>query len=341
MPDVTSGYAFGSIPDSLMPLVTTGYKALAARAIQGVEAWYSTLSPETRERVSGKLAALDLSGAKLALKLSAPSSTSGRTLFVAKGGAVEQMTVASGLLENVVGTATEELSALAATGNVAGINLSALDNLFFSLDYGTFNQQTPLSVEWSVQRAVSIAVSYYAANGGQEFVQQLGALSRLNQIKIVQPPLHVSKQINYTPDRKLSRITFNVDNKTPALLNITFGLRLLYLAASSVLALPGGDGAELRKKLSEVAAAHGLSPIVVEPYMADELIAKTVAAQLDNVSQHKGVEMLIANTPGMPPKWITQFLLAAVLDTIMTGKTALIERDKPYSYAIGLAELVG
>lgn len=329
-----------SVLEPLMPLVIAGYESLAARAIRGIEAWYSTLSPESRTHVSGKLASLNLVDTEPASKLYGQSPTSGHTLYVVTGNGEQRRTIASGLLEKVIYTATKELSALVVTGNVAGINLSTLNNLFLSLNYGTFNPQTP-TVAQSVQIAVSTAISYYTANGGQEFVQQLYALSKLNQILIVSPPVNVSKQLDYTPDGRLLCIAFRMDNKTPALLNIIFGLRLLYLAASSVLALPSRDGAELREKLSEVAAAHGLSPGITESHVAEDLTLDTIATQLERVSLHKGIEMLIADTPDMPTKWRTLFLLANVLDTIRTGKAALNDSDKPYSDAIGLAELVG
>ncbi len=328
--------------EPLMPLVSAGYKSLAARAIKGVEAWYSALSPETHALVSGKLASLNFAAAKPVPKLYAPSQTSGHTLYVAAGGVIQQRTVSAGnsLLEDCVSGALNELSALADSGEVAAMRPDSFSRLFFAFDYGTFKQK-PTSQQ-DLQFALGIAIGHYQSVGGGEFIEQLAALDKLQRIR-TSPH---QQSVNYAEDGKLSLLIFNITDKAPSVLNIVLSLRLLYLAATAVLGQPTVNLSELGKKAIAAADAQGLSGNIPAAYLAADSNIQLIAEQLDKVGLHKGVEQIILTTGSDDSfadlKHVLNVLrLTKALDTVRTGKFALEDNDKPYSDAVGLAEMVG
>lgn len=339
-----AGVASASVLEPLMPLVRAGYKSLAGRAAEGLRAWYSAFSPEARALVSGKLALLNLAGAKPVPKLYAPSqsSTSGLRLYVATGGGVQQRTVSAGnsLLEDCVSGALTELSELADGGEVAAISRDSFGMLFFAFDYGTFQQKPTLQRD--LEFALGIAISHYRSIGGGKFVEQLAALVKLQRIRI--SPSH--QGFDYTEDGTLSSLTFNIADKASSMLNIVLGIRLLYLAATAVLGQPTANLPELRRKVIEATGGPGLSgntPAVCS-YLVDDSNLQSVSEQLDKVALHKGVEQIIAGSNKSLPELehvLNVLRLTKLLDTIRTGKVALGDSDKPYSDAIGLAELIG
>ncbi len=315
-----------SVLEPLGPLVREGYKALAARAANGLTVWYSSLSPEAREGIDLKLSSISLSEPKPA-----------KTLYVATGGVVQQRNISrsGSLLGDSLSCALKELAALSDKGDVAGISTSDFDRMFFALDYGIVGNKK-VGANYAVEVAIGIAVSYYTANGGREFVRQLGTLSKLGCIRI-SPSMPA---VEPAENGKLARLFFLATDSSPFVVNVINGLRLLYIAAAGVLEQPSKDFSGLREKIAAASAAHNISSPALEACLADDSSPQSIAALLDKVSLHRGVEAVISGCSGMRPGLKEIFALAKSLDTVMTGKTALSDKDKPYSDAIGLAELV-
>lgn len=331
--------------EPLAPLVRHGYKSIAARAIKGVNAWHSALTPETRASVSGRLASLNVANTNPAPKLYAPgqSPTSGHMLYVATGGKINQRTVSANnsLLEDCVSAALNELSVLADSGDVAAMSRDSFSRLFFAFDYGTFLKQKP-TTQGDLQFALGIAISHYQGVEGSEFIEQLAALVELHKIRISPH----QQGFDHTEDGKLSFLTFNITDKAPSLLNVVLSLRLIYLAATAVLGQPITNLPELRTKVVAAADAQGLSSNIPAAYLADDSNLQSIADLLDKVSLHKGVEQLILTAGSAESfrdlKYVLNVLrLTKLLDTVRTGKFAVEDKDKPYSDAIGLAEIVG
>lgn len=325
MPDATSGYLVGSIPDWLMPLVTAGYKHLASRAAEGVKAWRSVLPSGAVQVINDKLAPRNL-----------PESPK---LYVVTGGETRRGT-SGNLLEEIVSTAIKDLSRLADMGNVALIDPKSFGSLFFALDsYGVFKQQ--FTVHQCLELAMEIAVSNYRAVGGGEFVRQLEVLQTFGQIMVSDKLRQVA---DYTEGGSLTLLVFRLSPKAPSVLNILNSLKLLYTAANVVLKLQQekfDDAGGLRERITNAAAeVYGVPSSVATAYFGNGPEVQGVAAALGQVSLHRGVEALIEGWKELPFPLKRILMVANVLDTVRTGRISLYS-NKPYSDAIGLAEVIG
>lgn len=316
--------ATASILEPLTPLVMAGYKSLASRAAAGLSAWYSSLGQERSQLIDSKLVLLKL-----------PGSTPAPMLYVATGGVVQQRVLSSSgsLLEDTVSGAMSELSGLAKGGDVAGVNPAIFERLFSALDYGIFKQQPTTDEAFKI--AVSIAVSSYSASErGEEFVRQLDALAKLGGVKFSE---HL-QGVDYTEEGQLALMIFKLSPKEFSVLNIINSLRLLYAAANAV-APQQKNLHGLGERLVAAAATLGIPDGISEEHLADSYL-QNVAEALGNVSRHKGVEVIILECKEPLPYLKSVLRLTNVLDTVLTGKRALTDNDKPYSDAVGLAELV-
>ncbi len=311
--------------ESLSPLVGAGYKRLAARAAEEVERWHSSLSLEAISIMNGKLALLN-----------PPASIHAPKLYVATGGVIQQRTLSGSgsLLEDDISAAVKELSALGDAGNVAAISPKSFDRLFFALDYGVFQRQP--TVNQSLEIAMAIAVSNYKAVGGGEFVKQLEVAGRFGGVKVSEQ----LQGVDYTEDGRLALLVFKLTPKVPSVLNIVTSLRLLYIAANAVLPQQQ-NYQDLGQRIAAAATAQGIFPDAFSPFLAENSNLQIIAEQLGKVSLHKGVEALINGCEQLPPLLKAVLGLTKALDTVRTGRVALDDSDKPYSDAIGLAELVG
>lgn len=319
--DTAGSYVF----EPLSLLVSAGYKRLAVRAAEEVTRWRSSLSLEAIQIINGKLALLNQ-----------PASRPAPKLYVATGGAVQQriLSRSGSLLEDDISAAVNELSALGGTGNVAVISPKSFDRLFFALDYSVFKQQP--TIHQSLEIALAVAVSNYQTVGGGEFVKQLEAVRRLGRIKVSEQ----LQGVDYTEDGKLALLLFKLTFKVPSVLNIVTSLRLLYIAANAV-SPKQQNCQDLGKKIAAAATAQGISSEAFNQYFAEDSNLQSVAEHLGKVSLHKGVEALINGCEQLPPPLKVALGLTKILDTVRTGRVALDDSDKPYSDAIGLAEMIG
>lgn len=315
-----------SIPDGLGPLVEAGYRSLAARAIEGVAAWQSGMDAGICAIAESKLAKLELPGLRPVPHL-----------FVVTGG-TEQERIIGSPLEGIFSSAIKDLSTLAGEGNIAAINPKSFTGLQFALDYCTFQNQP--TVNESVRMALAIAVSHYRnAAGGGEFAKQLGIVQKLGGIRIAK----TLNSVAYTDDGHLAEITFQVDAHGPVVVNVINSLRLLYRAAKAVLPQQTENPLGISERIAAAASANGiaLTASVSGFYSSDENAARGMAALLELVSVHKGVEAIIEGCDEFQsrPRLKEALKLAKVLDTVKTGRV-FYNDDKAYSCAIGLAEIV-
>ncbi len=316
--------ASSSVLEPLMPLVRAGYKSLAGRAAEGLRAWYSGLDQGLRGFIDDKLALLKL-----------PGSSPAPTIYFASGGVVRQRTLSSSsLLEAAVTGATSELSELANDGEVGRISIASFGELFFALDYSVFKRQPNISQ--SLEIAIGVAVRNYQTVGEGEFVRQLEVASRLGRIEVSEQ----LQRVDYTEDGKLTSLVFKLTPRVPSVLNIITSLRLLYIAANAV-SPKQQNYQDMSQKIAAAATAQGISSDAFSHFLAENSSLQIVAEQLDKVSLHKGVEALINGCEQLSPPLKVVLSLTKILDAVRTGKIALEDKDKPYSDAIGLAELVG
>lgn len=316
-----------SIPAELGPLVKVGYRSLAARAIEGIAAWQSGLKAGICAIADGKLAKLGLPGF-----MPAPH------MFVVTGG-TEQEIVIGKPLEGIFTSAGKDLSALAESGDIAALNYHSLTGMQFALDYGTFKQQP--TVKESLGMVLAIAVSHYSAVGSGEFAGKLEFMQKFRGIRIAQT-LNSGAYTDDPDDRRLLGITFQVDVHGPVVVNVINGLRVLYRAAMVVLPQQAEEPSAISERIAAAASASGIAlPASVSGfYSNDKNAAKGMAELLGLVSVHKGVEAIIEGCNELHPRLKEALKLAKVLDTVKTG-SLFYNRDRPYSCAIGLAELVG
>jgi hypothetical protein len=313
-----------SVLEPLAPLVKAGYRALAARALNGINSWNSSISPEHRKNIDEMLSAIILRGEK-----SAP------VIYIPTIGGKDRPRVLSqsgSLLEDSVSSVTGELFVLAETGDVSGINPVRFNRMFFALDYTAFFGMRMPNAEYAVRTACNLAAGYYLANGGQDFANQLKVVAKLGGIRV----LPQTPGVDPTDDGRLAVLTFNASDGASAVLNMVIGLRLLYLAANKVLKKPDDYVFGLGKRITADFASS-----IPESYLGNDFALQAIGELLDSVSLHSGVENIILGFPGEMPSGLKEaLLLGKVLDTVKTGKVALLDNDKPYSDAIGIAEFM-
>ncbi len=313
-----------SVLEPLAPLVREGYKALAARALNGLQRWQSSLTSEIRRKVDDGLSSLSLPGMEPATMI-----------YLATVTGLQQRTLprSGSLLGDYLSRANEQLAALAGSGDAAGINPESFDRLFFALDYSTIKERKPTKEE-ALKIAFGMAVSYFATKGMQDFINQLDTVYKLGAMRI-SPPF---QGVECADDGTLAGLTFNLSDGEPSIVNIVMALRLLYLAASDSLPKPADGIAGLRGRITSVAEAKVLS--VPKDYLQDEAKLQGVATLLGDVALHRGVEDILFSCRELPVRLTNALRLGTVLDTVTTGKISIKNGSRPYSDAIGIAELV-